>query len=69
MADNADVANDLMLERMEQALAARKSIVRRLVVDCEDCGVQIPPARLQAMQGRGCTLCIECQRYHERRAG
>ncbi len=69
MADNADRANDLVLERMEQALAARTPVMSRMAVDCEDCGDPIPPKRLEAMKGQGCTLCLECQGYHERRVG
>ncbi|MDG9925452.1 MULTISPECIES: TraR/DksA C4-type zinc finger protein [unclassified Pseudomonas] len=70
MADNADIANDLMLERIEQQLAARQPAQGGASAeDCEGCGVAIPPARLQAMAGRGCLRCIECQQDHERKGG
>jgi len=70
MADIADRANDLVLERMEQHLAARTPAMGGAVAEeCEDCGAPIPEGRRLALAGRGCTLCVECQGYHERRAG
>lgn len=69
MADLADRANDLVLERIEQTLAARKPASLRVTAECEGCGAPIPPERLQAMKGRGCTMCVPCQSYYERRAG
>jgi len=69
MADLADRANDLVLERMEQALAARRPVVPRMASDCEDCGDPIPAKRLAAMKSQGCTLCLECQGYREGRVG
>lgn len=69
MADIADRANDLVLERLEQTLAARKPASLRVTADCEGCGEPIPAERLEAMKGRGCTMCVPCQARSERRAG
>ncbi|EKJ7124066.1 TraR/DksA family transcriptional regulator, partial [Pseudomonas aeruginosa] len=46
MADIADHANDLVLERMEAALAARALVaVGESAHECECCGEPIPPRR------------------------
>lgn len=46
MADIADYANDLMLERIEDMLHSRRSsAVISSAEYCEDCGDDIPPAR------------------------
>ncbi|MCP1652609.1 TraR/DksA C4-type zinc finger protein [Pseudomonas nitroreducens] len=64
MADIADYANDLVLDRIEDLLHSRRS---RLVVSsaeyCEDCGEDIPSARRLAAPG--CTRCIDCQAMDE----
>lgn len=70
MADNADIANDLMLERIEQQLAARQPAQGGASSEeCGDCGEVIPPARRLAMAGRGCLRCVECQAFRESRGG
>jgi phage/conjugal plasmid C-4 type zinc finger TraR family protein len=66
MADVADVANDLMQERIDQALAARKpapvSVSFEYCIDCDDA---IPQARRLA--ARGCMRCAGCQQILELR--
>lgn len=69
MADNADIANDLVLERMELHLAARQPAQPVMVDDCESCGEPIPADRLAALAARGCVRCLGCQVLHERRGG
>lgn len=69
MADIADVANDLVLLRMEQQLAARQPGLGESAEDCESCGGEIPAARRPALAGRGCVRCVECQQWHERQGG
>ncbi|POA21652.1 conjugal transfer protein TraR [Pseudomonas sp. FW300-N1A1] len=63
MADIADFANDLVQERIDQALAARNASKSRAVVHsflfCEKCDVPIPEPRRIAQPG--CTCCVECQ--------
>lgn len=65
MADIADFANDLVQERIDQALAARKpAVVGASFEFCVDCDVPIPQARRLAV--RGCMRCAECQGLMEK---
>lgn len=67
MADAADVGNDLMQERLDQILAARKpAFVGVSALECDACGDDIPVARRLAAPG--CCRCAECQGLAERRA-
>ncbi|WP_349970945.1 TraR/DksA family transcriptional regulator [Pseudomonas caspiana] len=67
MADIADFANDLVQERLDQALAARtaaKSVLAgHSFLFCETCDEPIPPARRLAVPG--CTQCVVCQSVDE----
>lgn len=36
---------------------------------CDDCGVPIPQARLDALAGHDCLTCIDCQVLLERKGG
>ena len=64
MADIADYANDLMLERLDDMLITRRVVVTAAsAVFCEDCGDDIPAARRLAAPG--CTRCIDCQALDE----
>lgn len=66
MADNADIANELMERRLEGALASR--LTPQVPANdpwCEDCGDEIPAPRRQAAPWA--TTCIECQGIRERR--
>ncbi|WP_350649036.1 TraR/DksA family transcriptional regulator [Pseudomonas sp. HY13-MNA-CIBAN-0226] len=69
MADIADFANDLVQERIDQALAARRVAQSELVVHsflfCEGCDDRIPEARRLAQPG--CTQCVLCQAIDEQR--
>lgn len=69
MADIADFANDLVQERIDQALAARSALKPALpghsLLFCEGCGGVIPEARRLALQG--CTHCVTCQSFNELR--
>lgn len=69
MADIADFANDLVQERLDQALAARSAAKSVLVVHsflfCEGCDEPIPEARRLALPG--CTQCVQCQSVEELR--
>lgn len=66
MADDADLANDIVLLRLEEALAARAGAsVRESRVDCIDCDDPIPESRRVA--ARGCVRCGDCQTLHEDR--
>ncbi|AVB14235.1 MULTISPECIES: TraR/DksA family transcriptional regulator [Pseudomonas syringae group] len=69
MADIADFANDLVQERIDQALAARRAakLVTTLhsFLFCETCEEAIPDARRSALPG--CTQCLTCQSLLELR--
>ncbi|HGE6960769.1 TPA: TraR/DksA C4-type zinc finger protein [Pseudomonas aeruginosa] len=66
MADLADIANDLIQDRMDAALAARRpAVFRKSAVECEGCGDPIPEARRVAVPG--CVFCIDCQSFAEKR--
>lgn len=64
MGDCVDFANDLVQERLDTALAARKA--RRVFESyalCMDCDVSIPLARRLAVTN--CTRCTECEQLKE----
>ena len=64
MADIADFANDLVQERIDQALAARKALpVFASFEFCVDCDSTIPLARRMAVTS--CTRCAACQQLNE----
>ncbi len=66
MADNADIAADLMERRMQAALSSRLSLrIPNPGPECEDCGHEIPPARRDALPW--VATCIECQSIREER--
>lgn len=66
MADNADIAAELMERRMEAALSSRLSLrIPNPDPECEDCGHEIPQARREAAPWA--TTCIECQSIREER--
>ncbi|NNB51435.1 TraR/DksA C4-type zinc finger protein [Pseudomonas fragi] len=64
MADIADFANDLVQERIDQALAALKALpVFESFEFCVDCDSTIPMARRLAVTS--CTRCAACQQLNE----
>ncbi|MBL1266280.1 MAG: TraR/DksA C4-type zinc finger protein [Halomonas sp.] len=66
MADNADIAAEIMELRMEAALSSRLSLyIPNPDPKCEDCGQEIPQARRDAIPWA--TTCIECQGMREQR--
>ncbi|MDT0501610.1 MULTISPECIES: TraR/DksA family transcriptional regulator [unclassified Halomonas] len=67
MADNADIANELMERRLEAALTNRPTWtgVNWARTECDDCGNEIPAARRQAAPWA--STCIECQSIREGR--
>ncbi|MBT0622717.1 TraR/DksA family transcriptional regulator [Pseudomonas fluorescens] len=69
MADIADFANDLVQERLDQALAARSALKSAIAAHsfmfCEGCETPIPLARRVAIPG--CTQCVSCQTIDEAR--
>ncbi|WP_110641046.1 TraR/DksA C4-type zinc finger protein [Salinicola sp. CPA57] len=68
MADNADIARDLIDETVERALAQRNGPRRHVVPmddECVDCGDDIPAARRERMPYA--LRCFECQSRKEGR--
>ena len=66
MADNADIAADLMERRRQAALSSRLSLrIPNPDPECEDCGHEIPQARRDALPW--VATCIECQSIREQR--
>ena len=67
VADIADFANDLVQERIDQALAARNAAKPALAAHsflfCENCDSPIPEGRRLAVPG--CTQCVSCQEVEE----
>ncbi|EWH00695.1 TraR/DksA family transcriptional regulator [Halomonas sp. BC04] len=68
MADNADIATEIMERRLEGALANRPRWIGidHAATECDDCGHEIPAARRKAAPWA--TTCIECQGIREQRA-
>jgi hypothetical protein len=58
--DHADLADQLIEARLEEALEKARRERRKGTTHCIDCGVQLPEVRQQY------ALCIECARDHER---
>jgi phage/conjugal plasmid C-4 type zinc finger TraR family protein len=70
VADIADFANDLVQERLDQALAARRDAAKPALavhsfLFCESCDDPIPESRRLAQAG--CTQCVTCQSIEESR--
>ena len=67
VADIADFANDLVQERLDQALAARNAAKPALAAHsflfCEGCDDAIPEPRRLALPG--CIRCVRCQAIDE----
>ncbi|MDF3935472.1 TraR/DksA C4-type zinc finger protein [Pseudomonas citronellolis] len=64
MADIADYANDLAMERLDALLAMRRSATAEEgAADCQACGDPIPEARRLAAPG--CRRCLDCQAIEE----
>jgi phage/conjugal plasmid C-4 type zinc finger TraR family protein len=59
MGDNADIANDLMQERLDQLLQNRsKPSAAISATECEECFASIPEDRRIALPG--IQTCVEC---------
>lgn len=66
--DNADIAQELIEHRLQQAMLARRQAAARQgppAVECEDCGKEIPAARRERLPG--VTTCVPCQTAREGR--
>lgn len=67
MADNADIAGELIELTLEGSLASRLQATAPVhATECDECGEPIPLARRQAAPWA--TTCIECQGIREQQA-
>ncbi|MEG4315377.1 TraR/DksA C4-type zinc finger protein [Pseudomonas sp. FIP_A4] len=60
-----EMAQQRELDDREAAIAARVRYEGVSLSECEECGVEIPQARRDAVQG--CRLCVECQVFEDKR--
>lgn len=61
--DEIDIANDRMMQDLEQRIAAaRLQPVEPGPEECDECGEPMPKLRQQM----GCRLCVECKSRQER---
>jgi phage/conjugal plasmid C-4 type zinc finger TraR family protein len=67
MADAADIANDIIQERLQLTLGNRPVPINAppSAFNCEDCGSQIAEGRRNALPG--IQTCIHCQEINEQR--
>jgi len=67
--DNADRAQELIDQRLQDALDARRATQQSQAmqgpVECQECGEEIPAARRWSVPG--CRYCTECQAAREGR--
>jgi phage/conjugal plasmid C-4 type zinc finger TraR family protein len=68
--DQADIADQIISEHLERAIAAARgirsdTIAKSSAVNCIDCGDDIPVERRNAITG--CTRCISCEEDYEYR--
>lgn len=64
MADEVDIANDLVMRDMELRIAATRKDPVLGAAECEECGEPVPDAR----RTLGKSTCIECAQRSEYRA-
>lgn len=63
MADNADVATEIIEEGLERSLHNMRAGRGLGAEDCEDCGTEIPAQRREAVPWA--VRCVECQEMEE----
>lgn len=63
MADEADIANDMIQKEMDARLKARSVTIHPSASECIECGDDIPEARQVALPG--VQLCVYCQEMLE----
>lgn len=63
MADDVDIANDLILANLEARIAAARKPVQEGPEECEECGEPMPALRRRL----GLKMCVDCAGIAERR--
>jgi phage/conjugal plasmid C-4 type zinc finger protein, TraR family len=61
--DTAQFSNDLAIQQHQIDTALPPQLVVEGVVECLDCGIDIPVDRLAVLPN--CVRCIDCQTLHE----
>lgn len=65
MADEVDIANDLVMRDIEARIAAtRNQPTERGAAECEECGEPVPEVR----RNMGKSICFDCADLAERRS-
>lgn len=59
-----EMAQQRELDEREAAIAARVRYEGVSLSECEECGVEIPPARREAV--KGCRMCTDCQAFADK---
>ncbi|MDT3720332.1 TraR/DksA family transcriptional regulator [Pseudomonas oryzihabitans] len=65
MADIVDIANDHTEWLLQASLQRRQVQTGPSAEECDSCGTEIPEARRRLVPG--CTLCVDCQAFREKR--
>lgn len=60
-----EMAQQRELDEREAAIARRVRYEGVSLSECEECGVEIPQERRDAV--KGCRLCTECQAFEDKR--
>lgn len=64
----ADAAQELAQDHIDNLVhEARQYFDGRVLHECEDCGEEIPAARIEALKDVGCTRCVHCQEEYDRK--
>jgi phage/conjugal plasmid C-4 type zinc finger TraR family protein len=65
--EEADQAQLLSVTTTADAVAKLRASIPRgpSLLNCEDCGEEIPEARRKVVMG--CRMCIECQQFNDKR--
>ena len=66
--EESDMAQLLSVTANADAVARVRAAIPRgpSLLNCEDCGEEIPEARRKVVMG--CRMCIECQTYNDKRS-
>lgn len=63
----SDEAQELAMDHVNNLVhEARQYFDGRVLTECEDCGEEIPAARVEALKDVGCTRCVKCQDAYDK---
>jgi len=62
-----DVAQELAVDHVENLIHEARTYFPGVVkTECDECGEEIPAARIEALKDVGCTHCVDCQEVRDR---